>query len=69
MQQSDLLTDESLFNRHKISPYLGRKFRGRICRTIRRGETIFLDGAIAAYGHGKMVRPKLTNYAKTGIHS
>ena len=46
-----------LHQRHKISPYLGATFRGRVRRTLRRGETIFLDGTITAHGGGRLVRP------------
>ena len=46
-----------LLQRHRISPYLGHCFRGVVRRTIRRGETIFADGAIAAESRGALVRP------------
>ena len=46
-----------LHQRHKISPYIGRSFRGRVRRTIRRGETIFDAGRITARGPGRLVRP------------
>lgn len=46
-----------LFQRHRMSPYLGQRFRGVVQRTMRRGETIFLDDAIVARTPGKLVRP------------
>ena len=46
-----------LHQRHKTSPYVGATFRGRVRRTIRRGETIFLDGRITARSLGRLVRP------------
>jgi allantoinase len=46
-----------LHQRHKTSPYLGKSFRGQIRRTVRRGETIFLDGQIIARTNGRLVRP------------
>jgi allantoinase len=46
-----------LFQRHRITPYLGQHFRGAIVRTLRRGETIFADGKIVAETPGKFVRP------------
>ena len=46
-----------LFQRHKMSPYLGFTFGGAVARTIRRGETIFLQGEIVAETKGKFVRP------------
>jgi allantoinase len=51
------LQRESLHQRHQSSPYVGRSFRGRVKRTIRRGETIFADGRIAAVTHGRFLRP------------
>jgi allantoinase len=52
------LQPEHLFQRHRLSPYVGRKFRGRVRRTIRRGETIFADGCITAEGRGRLIRPE-----------
>lgn len=46
-----------LHQRHKASPYVGRRFRGAIRRTLRRGETIFHDGRITADSGGRLVRP------------
>jgi allantoinase len=51
------LTAPELQQRHPMSPYLGCTFRGRVRRTIRRGETIFLEGRITAQGRGRLVRP------------
>ena len=45
-----------LHQRHKMSPYVGASFRGRVKRTIRRGETIFADGKITAKTTGRCVR-------------
>jgi len=47
----------SLQQRHKMSPYVGVTFGGIVRRTIRRGETIFADGKIAAATNGKFIRP------------
>jgi allantoinase len=46
-----------LLQRHKMSPYLGFEFTGVVVRTIRRGETVFLDGKIVAETKGHFVRP------------
>ena len=45
-----------MFQRHKMSPYLGFAFAGAVVRTIRRGETIFLDGKIVAETKGRFVQ-------------
>jgi allantoinase len=51
------LQAEDLQYRHKQSPFVGREFRGKIIRTIRRGETIFCNGKVTATAGGKLVRP------------
>jgi allantoinase len=55
--RSYTLKASQLLQRHKMSPYIGSEFTGVVVRTIRRGETIFLDGKIVAETHGKFVRP------------
>jgi allantoinase len=59
LDPTDAFTLEAgdLHQRHKTTPYLGRSFRGRVRRTIRRGETIFADGQITARTLGRIVRP------------
>lgn len=44
-----------LLDRHRLSPYVGRRLRGRIVRTILRGETIALDGRIAGPPRGRIL--------------
>jgi allantoinase len=52
------LTREMLLDRHKLSPYLGREFRGRVRRTIVRGHTVFQDGRITAESfRGRLIKP------------
>jgi allantoinase len=51
------LVAADLHQRHRMSPYLGASFLGRVQRTIRRGETIYEDGRITAKGGGRLVRP------------
>jgi allantoinase len=51
------VTAESLEYRHRQTPYLGRRLRGRIMRTILRGQTIFERGRIANQSAGRFVRP------------
>ena len=47
-----------LFYRHKVSPFVGRRFRGRVVRTIVRGETVFRDGEIVSRPLGRLLRPR-----------
>jgi allantoinase len=51
------LAAADLHQRHKISPFVGATFCGRVRRTLRRGETIYADGRPAAAGGGRLVRP------------
>lgn len=48
----------SLFQRHRMSPYIGKSFRGVIRQTLLRGQPIFLDGKIVAEKLGKFIRPE-----------
>jgi len=47
-----------LRQRHALSPYVGRRFRCAVKRTIRRGDTLAIDGAIVASTRGRFVRPQ-----------
>ncbi len=47
---------DELYYRHKQTPYLGRSLRGRIVRTILRGQTIFKDGKIVSPPIGRLVK-------------
>ncbi len=55
--ESYTLTKEELLDRNKLSPYVGRKFRGRIKRTILRGQTMFADGRIVGEPIGRLLKP------------
>ena len=47
--------ENMLLHRHRSSPYTGYELKGAVRRTIRRGETIFVDGAITAQTRGRFV--------------
>ncbi len=51
------MTADMLFSRSKISPYVGRTFKGRILHTILRGEAIYSQGKILG-GKGRWLRPQ-----------
>lgn len=57
LSQSFTLKREMLLDRHKLSPYVGRSFRGKIVRTIARGCTLYHDGKIVAKPHGRLLVP------------
>lgn len=51
------LKSEELFYMHKVSPLVGLNFKGKIDRTILRGNTIFKGGKIVSEPIGKFLRP------------
>jgi allantoinase len=57
LQRHYHLTREMLLDRHKLSPYIGRRFRGAIRRTLVRGVTVFSDGRIVSTPIGQLVKP------------
>jgi allantoinase len=52
------LEKDHLQQRHKTSPYIGGTFRGMVRATLRRGETIFMDGHVTANSCGRFVSPE-----------
>ena len=52
------LTRDMLLDRHKLSPYVGRRFTGLVKRTIARGQTIFQDGKMVGTSRGRFVQPE-----------
>ncbi len=57
-QEDFTLRAEDLFYRHPHSPYIARRLRGRIRRTIVRGRTVFQNGKIVATAHGRLITPR-----------
>jgi len=51
------VTEDQLRSRHRASPFLGRRLRGRVVRTIVRGSTVSVDGVMVALPRGRLVRP------------
>jgi allantoinase len=58
LDSSFTLRAENLFYRHKMSPYIGRTFRGRIVRTILRGATVFCDSKVVSEPVGRLLTPQ-----------
>lgn len=52
-----VLQAEDLFYKHKVSPYVGDSFCGKVVQTILRGTTVFKDGKIVSKPIGKLLRP------------
>ena len=47
------VTEERLYHRHPISPYLGEQLRGVVKRTYLRGEPVFREGAFVGDPQGR----------------
>ncbi len=47
------VTPADLHFRHKLSPYLGAKLRGRVRETWLRGEPVFCDGKLPGAARGR----------------
>ena len=55
-----LLEADELQTRSGVSAYLGRRFRGKVVRTIVRGRTVYADGEVlGSPGWGQFVHPPL----------
>ena len=48
---------EALLYRHRHSPYVGRKLRARVRRTILRGQSVCVDGKVTGAPHGRLLLP------------
>lgn len=59
LDQAFTLEADNLFYLHKVSPYVGDRFRGTVTQTILRGTTIFKDGKIVSKPVGKHLRPNI----------
>lgn len=49
---------DELEYRHRHSPYVGRTLRGRIVRTLLRGQTVARDGMVIAPPSGRLLTPQ-----------
>jgi len=66
---SQLVRPESLFQRHRNTPYLGMNLRGVVRKTVRRGEVIYSDGTITAMTPGILVKPARNENATSWKHA
>lgn len=58
LRASDVLQQSDLLYRHQHSPFVGRRMRGRIARTVLRGRTVYADGRVVAEPMGALVKPR-----------
>jgi allantoinase len=59
LEREMTLAASELLYRHRLSPYVGRRFRGRVVRTILRGRTVLREGRVVAGAGGELVRPEM----------
>lgn len=57
LNEEFVLQAGDLFYKHKVSPYVGDRFQGRVRQTILRGTTVFKDGKIVSNPIGKHLKP------------
>jgi allantoinase len=55
--QQFTLSRDMLLDRHRLSPYVGRRFRGEVRETWVRGESVYRDGKAATAFRGRLVKP------------
>jgi allantoinase len=51
------ITADSLFYRHRVSPYVGRRLGMRVRRTLLRGTTVYCDGRVTSGRGGQLLVP------------
>jgi allantoinase len=59
LRQQEVLEAEKLFYRHRHSPYIGKRMRGRVVRTMVRGQTVFREGKIISGPIGQLLKPEM----------
>ena len=57
LEREQVLEAEDLLYRHRQSPYVGRVLRGRVVRTLIRGNEAFGRGKAVSGPVGRLVRP------------
>ncbi len=57
LHDAHVLTPADLRMRHPISPFLGRTLRGRVVRTLLRGETVWASGGLRGAPAGRLLIP------------
>ena len=57
LSREGIVRHEDLLDRHRLSPYVGRRLKGRVVRTILRGRTVAADGRIVSQPAGRLIKP------------
>lgn len=67
LDEEHSISADGLFYRHRISPYVGMRLRGRVVRTMLRGTTLFENGQIVSSARGRQVRPARVEKEMTAV--
>ena len=59
LEGREAVTPERLHYRHGITPYFHRKLRGKIVRTLLRGQTVACEGQATGAAGGRFVAPQI----------
>ncbi len=57
-----VVTEDQLYYRYPISPYLGKNLRGVVKATYLRGQVVFSGGKFSAEAHGREIPPSETKH-------
>jgi len=60
LSQALTIKAENLLDRHRQTPYLGRKLTGKVVQTILRGQPVFREGEAVSNPIGRLVKPLKT---------
>ena len=52
------LRADELHDRHRLSPYVGRRLRAKVRTTLLRGQVIYRDARIVGAPRGRLLRPR-----------
>jgi allantoinase len=61
------LAAHDLHYRHRVSPWVGRRLRARVARTLLRGRTVSVDGRIVTESRGRLLVPAGRDDKASGI--
>ena len=60
-EQADFtISNEMIKHRHKITPYVGRKVKGKIMKTYLRGELVYCDDKFLSSPKGRPILRKIS---------
>jgi allantoinase len=64
LKSQTAVTADALHYRHKHSPYVGRTLKGKVVRTILRGQTLCKNGEFVSKPSGRFIKANNLNYGE-----